>query len=79
MAIRCKMRLENVFAQTWGGAEAFFSCQYDPEKSPEDVSFAKATPTGCAEFQIDNPVAVEQLVIGQTYYFDISPVPAPAE
>lgn len=76
MAIRCKMRLENVFAQAWGGAKAIFACQYDERLCAEDRAFAKATPTGAAEFQIDNPKAAEQLVIGKCYYFDISEVPA---
>jgi hypothetical protein len=39
------------------------------------VSFAKATPSGNAEFVIDNPDAFKQLTIGAHYYFDISPVP----
>lgn len=74
MAIRCKMTLENVFAQTYGGAKAIFRCSYDPQLVAEDVGFQKATPTGLAEFVIDNPNAAEQLVIGQSYYFDITPV-----
>ena len=78
MSIRCKMRLQNVFAQTWGGAKAIFSCEYDAKLCEEDRAFQKATPTGMAEFVIDNPKAAEQLVIGQTYYFDITGVPATA-
>ena len=74
MSIRCKMRLENVFAQTWGGAKAIFRCDYD-SKVAEDVSFQLTTPSGMSEFVVDNPKAAEQLVIGQSYYFDISPVP----
>ena len=74
MSIRCKMTLENVFAQSWGGAKAVFRCVYD-QKIAEDVSFCKATPSGMAEFQIDNPKAAEQLVIGQAYYVDFTPVP----
>lgn len=70
MAIRCKMRLENVIAQQWGGDKAIFRCDYD-KAIADDVSFSKATPNGLAEFQIDNPKAAEQLVIGATYYFDI--------
>lgn len=75
MTIRCKMRLSNVFAQAWGGAKAVFTCEYDSKLCEEDRGFQKATPSGCAEFQIDNPRAAEQLVIGQSYYFDITPVP----
>ncbi len=73
MTIRCKMTLENVFANSYGGAKAIFRCSYDPSL-PEDVAFTKATPSGTAEFIIDNPKAAEQLVIGQSYYFDITPV-----
>jgi hypothetical protein len=77
MAIRCKMTLENVFAHTYGGAKAIFRCMYDPKLIEEDVTFQKATPSGFAEFIIDNPKATEQLVVGQAYYVDFSPVPAP--
>jgi hypothetical protein len=79
MAIRCKMRLENVYAQSWGGAKAIFRCEYDQTLCEEDRSFAKATPSGCAEFQIDNPRAAAQLVIGESYYFDITPVQPKAD
>jgi hypothetical protein len=78
MAIRCKMRLEDVMRTSWGGRKAFFSCSYDPELAKEDVGFQKATPSGSAEFIIDNPKATEQLVIGEHYYVDFSPVPKPA-
>lgn len=74
MGIRCKMTLEGVYAQSWGGAKAIFRCVYD-QRVAEDVSFQKATPTGHAEFQIDNPRAAEQLVIGQSYYVEFTPVP----
>jgi hypothetical protein len=74
MGIRCKMHLESIIPQTWGGCQAIFRCQYDPS-IPEDVRFTKATPTGEARFSIDNPDAVKQLVIGGYYYVDFSPVP----
>jgi hypothetical protein len=77
MAIRCKMRLDNVFRQQWGGIKAFFSCIYDPKLAEEDVAFQKATPTGNAEFVIDNPKAAEQLVIGNYYYVDFHPIAEP--
>jgi hypothetical protein len=68
------MTLENVFAQSWGGAKAIFRCVYD-QKIAEDLSFQKATPSGFAEFVIDNPKAAEQLVIGEAYYVDFTGVP----
>lgn len=73
MTIRAKMVLENVIPYAYGGAKAIFRCQYDTKISEEDRGFQKATPTGMAEYQIDNPKATEQLVIGKAYYFDISP------
>lgn len=73
MAIRCKMRLQNVFATTYGGAKAIFSCEYDEQLCKEDRAFQKATPSGMCEFHVDNPKASEQLVIGKQYYFDITP------
>lgn len=73
MSIRAKMRLDNVTHNTWGGIKALFSCQYDPTKE-EDRSFQKATPSGSAEFVIDNPAVFPQLVIGKDYYFDITVV-----
>lgn len=71
MAIRAKMTLTGVFASQWGGMKAMFQCVYDPNKE-EDKSFQKATPSGMAEFQIDNPEVYPQLVIGKSYYFDIT-------
>jgi hypothetical protein len=39
MAIRCKMTLQNVFANAYGGANAIFHCRYDPKLIEEDVGF----------------------------------------
>ncbi len=74
MSIRCKMRVEGVYAQQWGGAKIIFRSVYDDGLSAENREFAKATPSAMFEAQIDNPVAAEQIVIGGEYYFDISPV-----
>lgn len=71
--VRAKMVLESVIPYNYGGAQAIFRCSYDAKKNEEDVTFQKATPSGEARFQIDNPAATEQLVIGKAYYFDISP------
>jgi hypothetical protein len=70
MTIRAKMKLSAVVAQQWGGVKAIFNCEYDPA-TPEDQRFNKATPTGLAEFVIDNPEVLPQLVIGKQYYFDM--------
>jgi hypothetical protein len=76
MHVRCKMKLENVVPYEWGGVKAIFRCLYDPQLIEEDRSFQKATPTGVASFQVDNPTAIAELVIGRSYYFDITALPA---
>ncbi len=70
MTIRAKMRLSAVVAQQWGGVKAIFNCEYD-SNTPEDQRFQKATPTGLAEFSIDNTDVIPLLVIGKSYYFDM--------
>ena len=77
MGIRAKMMLTDIVNVSGGARKAFFNCQYDPHKSPEDVSFQKATPWGQVEFIVDNPAATAHLTIGEYYYFDINPVPKP--
>ncbi|PPQ37087.1 hypothetical protein SAMN06265338_1346 [Rhodoblastus acidophilus] len=72
MAVRAKMNLMGIVPNTWGGFQALFQCEYDAA-NPDDVKFCKATPNGDARFSIDNPAAIEQLVIGKKYYFDITP------
>ena len=76
MATRAKMRLQGIVPQVWGGFQALFSCEYDSTNS-DDVKFCKATPSGEARFTIDNPDVISQLIIGKSYYFDISEVPDP--
>jgi len=80
MSIRAKMRLQSIVTNqhtpTYATKSAKFSAVYD-STLPEDQKFQKATPFANAEFQIDNPPAIDQLVPGQDYYFDISPVPVP--
>jgi hypothetical protein len=71
------MQLEDVMRTSYGSRKAFFRCMYDQKLSDEDVGFQKATPSGSAEFMIDNHKATEQLVIGEYYYVDFHPVPKP--
>lgn len=68
------MSLLGVVPQMWGGHQALFQCQYD-QGIPEDRAFCKATPNGEARFTIDNPAVISQLVIGKSYYFDITEAP----
>lgn len=78
MGIRCKMQLQDVMRTSYGSRKAFFVCSYDQTLSEEDVGFQMASPSGSAEFMIDNPKATEQLMIGEYYYVDFHQVPKPA-
>jgi hypothetical protein len=71
MAVRAKLTLTSVADQSWGGKTLKFSAVYDTS-IPEDQRFQKATPSGSAEFTIDNPAALEQFVLGDSYYVDFS-------
>jgi hypothetical protein len=71
VATRCKLRLETVIPRTYGGIQAIFRAEYDPN-IPEDVRFQKATPSGTVDLVIDNPAAISQLTIGKSYYFDMT-------
>lgn len=76
MSVRAKMQLRSVTEEAWGGKTLKFGCQYDTS-IPEDQRFQKATPSGEASFQIDNPAAVEQFKLGDYYYADFTPAPKP--
>jgi hypothetical protein len=77
MAVRAKFTLTEVHEQSWGGKKFIFSPQYDTS-IPEDARFAKASPSGRFEIQVDNPAAVEQFTLGQAYYVDFTPAPKAA-
>lgn len=74
MSVRAKIVLSAITEQQWGGKRFEFTCQYDTT-IPEDQRFQKATPSGSATFQVDNPAAAEQFVLGDAYYVDFTPVP----
>jgi hypothetical protein len=54
-----------------------FQPMYDPKLVEEDVSFAKATPSGKLEMFVDNPNAAFEL--GADYYIDFTKVEVPVD
>lgn len=52
-----------------------FRTVYEPDeaKDPENARFTKATPWGEIKMGIDNPAALEQFKVGQSYYVDFHP------
>lgn len=77
MAVRAKMVLTEITEFSWGEGRKFvWTAQYD-QSIAEDQRFAKATPSGRFEMQVDNPVAAEQFQKGKAYYVDFTPVEPP--
>jgi hypothetical protein len=77
MTVRAKLTVENIteIHGTWGTSKTVnFRTQYD-NTIPEDQRFQKATPSGSASFNIDNPAALEQFQPGYTFYVDFTLVP----
>lgn len=73
MTIRCKMKCSHVttvdYGHPYGSKEYTFRAEYD-STIPEDVRFAKASPSGEFKIFIDNPSAQAAFVPGKFYYFD---------
>ncbi len=76
MKTRCKFRVQKVAQCEWPGEVVTLAAQYDPNKNPEDVSFAESTPSGQMTFFVTNPAVVGTFKSGQEYYIDLIPIPA---
>ena len=78
MSVRCKMKLIESTQSVWTtGRTLLFRAEYDAS-IPEDQRFCRATPNAEFKMQVDNQAALDQLVLGATYYFDIVEVPPAA-
>ena len=74
--VRAKFKVTSIIstqlAPTYTQIKIVLEPQYD-QTVAEDVSFCKATPSGRMEMVIDNPVAIERMPIGKTFYVDFIP------
>lgn len=71
MSVRCKFRLAEVHLFPCNYKKFIFFPEYD-STIEEDRRFAKASPSGRLEINVDNPAVDWQ--VGSYYYFDVSPV-----
>lgn len=72
--IRAKFLCASETRYGYGDSRTYkFTAMYDPD-TPEDRRYAKATPSGALEMQVDNPSA--QFTPGAYYYLDFVPVDA---
>ncbi len=72
--VRAKFQVTEVAKNQYGSVKVTLSPQYD-QSIEEDRRFAKATPSGTIQLQIDNPPASDFLALGKYFYVDFSEVP----
>lgn len=79
MNVRGKFMVTEITEMSWSATarKVVLTPQYDTT-IPEDQRYAKATPSGRIEMQIDNPSALAALLMGQQFYVDFTPVEVPA-
>lgn len=74
MTIRAKIQLTHITQSSWGNKDdriLKFAAIYD-ETIPEEQRFQKATPSAEFTMTVNNPVALEQFVLGEKYYVDFT-------
>ncbi len=76
MTIRAKFKVVAITQHTdYSAVTIKLAPRYD-EKIPEDQRYASATPSGELSMLVDNPAAIEELRLGQSFYLDLTPIPA---
>ena len=73
--VRAKFQVTKVAKMYWGATEITLTPQYD-QTIEEDRRYAKATPSGTIQLQVDNAPAVEALALGTFFYVDFTEVPS---
>lgn len=71
MSVRAKFQVQGIKKTSWGGSIFEMGAIYD-QTIEEDRRYAKATPSGKLEMQIDNPPAAEFFELGKFYYLDFT-------
>jgi hypothetical protein len=72
--VRGLLKLITIKSNSYSSSkELEFFAEYD-NSIPEEQRFAKASPSGRFVYNVDNPAALEQFVLGGKYYIDFTPV-----
>lgn len=74
MLVRAKFRVQSVTTHDWNRETKTVKLAAVYGGSEENQSFAKATPNGVIEMQIDNPPAAEVFELGREFYVDFTAV-----
>lgn len=73
MSVRAKFKVTSIkcFDYSDVSKEITLTPQYD-ESIEEDRRFYNATPSGEFRMLVNNPVAIDQLALGKTFYIDLT-------
>jgi hypothetical protein len=71
MKVRAKMQIQEIVVNEWSDLVKF-QCVYGGTTNEEDNSFAKSTPSGKMELQIDNPAVRGFFKPGMQVYVDLT-------
>jgi hypothetical protein len=73
MTSRSKFQLTKVTEEAYnkGTKKLAFTTVYDPNIT-EDKMFAQCSPCGTIEIVVKNPVALDQMKLGEFYYVDFT-------
>jgi hypothetical protein len=73
--VRAKFRVVSRTMHSWSATAQTVVLQPEYDHAiDDDRRFAKATPSGKFEMVVDNPPALEQFLLGRTFYVDFSPI-----
>ena len=74
MKVRGKFKVTQIIRDSWNpqGAQVKLEAVYTG--SAEDNTYSAATPTASIQMTITNPVAVEHLPLGKSFYVDFTQV-----
>jgi len=76
MSVRAKFKLTSI-TEHEGTARGLKFSAVSTDDTPENQRYHKYTPSGTLEIWVDNPPALEQFKIGESYYLDFTPAPKP--
>ena len=78
--VRCKMKVTEIIDRSSsyapGNVQESHSVKLQAVTDSENKSWAKYTPSGSVELQINNPEAFSHFKIGETFFLDFTPAPA---
>jgi hypothetical protein len=76
MSVRGKFQLQSSAEHYWSPMlRTLKFAAVSNNDTPENERFHRATPSGTIEMSVDNPAALEQFKVGDTYYIDFTPAP----